>query len=204
MESRDTRRLLFVVLPIAVAAAGCGSLQTPLPLVDGPAAVPLSSSAFAGHARAFRFEKGAWVAAPSHDYDFIVLERRFADHRDAVKEIHRRHPSYDGWAGPRDQTLYFSIRQSPSANGGYDLAVTSTLGSGTGHEKPGGAGFLLDLAYAKKGWFVPFDSIRIRQDRSASSGRLRETVELYSKRDGREVPYMKFEEEGLIYRPDGP
>jgi hypothetical protein len=197
------RRPSLVVLLVAAAAAGCTSLHTPLPLTDAPPAVPSSTSVFAGHARAFRFTDGAWVAAPEHDYDFLVLERRFADHWDAVKEIHRRHPRYNGRAGPRDQTLYFSVRFSPAAGGGYDLVASSTLGSGSGHQKAGDGGFVVELTAAQKGWFVPFDTIRIRQDRPADSGRLAETVELLSRRKGQETPFMKMEEEGLIYRPAG-
>ena len=194
----ETRFLAAFVL----AAAGCSAGPSALPLTASPPPAPLSSSVFAGNARAYRFEKGAWVADPAYDYDFIVLESRYSDHREAVKEIHRRNPLYDGWAGPRDQTLFFTIRETPAAGGGRDLAVTSTLGSGTGHEKPGGEGFLLEIAYARSGWFVPFDSIRIRQERPAS-GRIQETVELYSKKDGHEVPYLKMEEEGLVYLPRG-
>ncbi len=197
------RRPSFVVLLVAVAAAGCTSLHTPLPLTDAPPAVPSSTSVFAGHARAFRFQTGAWIAAPENDYDFLVLERRFEGRWEAIKEIHRRHPQYDGRAGPRDQTLYFSVRMSAAADGGHDLVVEGTLGSGSGHEKAGEGGLVLELTSLRKGWFVPFDTIRIRQDRPADSGRLAETVELFSRRKGQEVPFMKMEEEGIIYRPAG-
>ncbi|MFI5180993.1 MAG: hypothetical protein ACHQPI_06355 [Thermoanaerobaculia bacterium] len=198
------RTPILALLFGAAVSGGCTSGHSPLPLRDAPPPVPSSSSVFAGHAQAFRFAKGAWVAAPEYDYDFLVLENRFPDHWEAIKEMHRRHPGYDGWAGPRDQTLYFTVRSSPAAGGGNDLVATSTLGSGSGHQEAGDGGLVLELAYAKKGWFVPFDSIRIRQEHPASSGRLRETVELFARRDGREVPYMKMEEEGLVYRPAGP
>ena len=82
--------------------------------------------------------------------------------------------------------------------------MESSLGRGTGHEKAGGAGLLLELASDQKGWFVPFDTIRIRQERPAVDGRVEETVELLSKRKGLEVPFMKMEEEGLVYLPVRP
>jgi hypothetical protein len=145
--------------------------------------------------------KEGWVAVPEYDYDFVVLERRSADRWEAVKEIHRRHPKYDGRAGPRDQTLYFLVRTSPAPDGGSDLVVESSLGRGSGHEKAGGEGVLLELASSRKGWFVPFDTIRIRQERPVVEGRIRETVELLSRKKGREVPFMKMEEDGLVYRP---
>jgi hypothetical protein len=196
-RNRGVPSLLGAVLLLA----GCSSTSSPLPQTEAPAPVPVSSSAFAGHARAFRFVKGAWVASPEYDYDFIVLERRFADRWETIKEIHRRHPRYDGRAGPRDQTVWFAVRTSPAADGGSDLAIDGTLGRGSGHERPGGEGTVLELAYAKRGWFVPFDTVRIRQERQAVDGRFRETVELVSRKDGRETPFMKMEEEGLVYRP---
>ena len=198
------KRPSLFVLFMSVALTGCSSLTTPLPLTDSPPLAPSSSSVFAGHARAFRFVKEAWVAAPDYDYDFLVLERRFADHWEAIKEIHRRHPRYDGRAGPRDQTLYFSVRKTPAADGGFDLVAEGSAGSGSGHEKAGGGGLVLELASARKGWFIPFDTLRIRQDRASSEGRLEETVELFSKGKAGEVPFMKMEEEGLIYRPVAP
>lgn len=195
---------VVLLLVFAAFLAGCSSTTSPLPLTAGPPPVPASSSVFAGHARAFRFVREAWVATPEYDYDFLVLERRFAGHWEAIKEIHHRHPGYDGRAGPRDQTLYFLVRTSAARDGGDDLAVEGTLGHGSGHEEAGGRGLVLELTAARKGWFVPFDTIRIRQERPAVEGRLRETVELLSKGKGREVPFMKMEEEGLVYRPSCP
>ena len=195
------KRTFSILLALAAFLAGCSSTRSPLPLTDSPPVVPSSSSVFVGHARAFRFAEGAWVAAPDHDYDFLVLERRFADHWEAVKEIHRRHPKYDGRAGPRDQTVYFYVRMSPAPDGGYDLVVESSLGHGSGHEKAGGGALVLELSSDQKGWFVPFDTIRILQDRPAVDGRIKETVELLSKGKGREAPFMKMEEVGLVYLP---
>jgi hypothetical protein len=95
------------------------------------------------------------------------------------------------------------VRTSPAADGGLDLTVEGTLGAGKGHEKPGG-GIVIEVTPAEKGWFVPFDTIRIRQSRGSENGRLEEFVELFSRRNGREVPFMKMQEEGVVYRPIGP
>ena len=202
--TRSSPVLLALAAALLASLDGCASGSLPLPLADSPPPVPTSSSVYAGHARAFRFVNEAWVAAPENDYDFLVLEKRFSDHWEAVKEIYRRHPKYDGRAGPRVQTLWFSIRMSPAADGGFDLAATTSEGNGTGHEKAGGGGLLLEVAYARKNWFVPFDTIRIRQDQSASPGRLMETVTLIKKGKGTETPFMKMEEDGLVYKPVRP
>jgi len=197
------RRHFLLLVAIALYLAACSSLQTPLPLTDQPPQSPLSSIVFAGHARAARFDAGNWLPVPEHDYDFIVLERRFADRWEVVKEIHRRHPRYDGRAGPRDQTLYFTVRTSPAVDGGLDLAVEGSLGVGTGHMGPGG-GLVIELVTASRGWFVPFDRVRISQSREEASGRLFESVELFSRLEGKEKAFMKMAEEGIVYRQPAP
>jgi hypothetical protein len=194
-------KYLFPLLAaIVLSLPACATLRTSLPLTDQPPQTPLSSSIYAGHARAARFVAGGWLPVPEQDYDFLVLERRFSDHWEAVKEIHRRHPRYDGGGGPRDQTLYFTVRTSPTGDGGLDLAVEGSLGAGKGHMGPGGE-LVIELATDARGWFVPFDTVRISQDRGGSTGRLAETVELFSRRDGVEIPFMRMAEEGIIYRP---
>ncbi len=197
-------RLFPILVVFAASSAGCSASRSSLPLTDVPPLEPSSSIVFAGHARALRFAEDGWTAAPGDDYDFIVLERRFGDRRETIKEIHRRHPKYDGRAGPRDQTLWFSITSSPAADGGRDLVVDSTLGRGSGHEDADGGRLDLEIAFAGSGWFVPFDTIRIRQVRPVVEGRIRETIELLKKSKGREVPFMKMEEDGLVYRPVRP
>jgi hypothetical protein len=194
------KALRSILIVVAFSLVACSSLHTPLPLTEVPPPAAISSSVFVGYGHAFRFAEGSWVAVPEYDYEFSVLERRFSERWEAVKEIHRLHPRYDGRAGPRDQTLYFIVRTSPAAGGGLDLAVEGTLGAGKGHENPGG-GIILELIPAEKGWFVPFDTIRIRQAPGTADGRIEEVVELFSKRNGRELPFMKMQEEGIVYRP---
>jgi len=201
--SRLSPALLALAAAFLASLAACASGSLPLPLAESPPPVPTSSSVFAGHARAFRFVNEAWVAAPEDDYDFLVLEERYSEHREVIKEIYRRHPKYGGRSGPRVQTLWFSIRMSPAADGGFDLVATTSEGNGMGHETAGG-GLSLEVAYARKNWFVPFDTIRIRQDQSASPGRLMETVTLIKKGKGTETPFMKMEEDGLVYKPVRP
>ncbi len=198
---KPLRYALFSVALFALAA--CANLHTPLPLVEGPPPAALSSAVFVGYAEAFRFVNGNWITVPEYDYEFLLLERRFADRWETVKEIHRRNPRYDGRAGPRDQTLYFSVRTIPAVDGGLDLSAEGTLGAGKGHENPGG-GLVIELASAEKGWFIPFDKIRIRQTRASTEGRIEEIVDLFSRKKGREVPFMRMHEKGLIFRPIAP
>ena len=197
---RCPRGAACVLLAVTLLPAACSSGRSALPLTEGAASeTPLASSVFAGRGRAYRFEGGAWRPDPAYDYEFTVLEKRFAGRWEAVKEIHRRHPRYDGRAGPRDQSLYFSVTASPCEASGSDLLVDGTLGRGKGRETA--EGIELEIEAREKGWFVPFNTIRIRQRLEASSGRLEETVELLSRKGGKEVPFMKVEEEGTVYRP---
>jgi hypothetical protein len=198
------KRLRYVLFTVIFPLVACANLHTPLPLTDVPPPAALSSTVFVGYAQASHFVNGNWVPVPEYDYEFLLLERRFAGRWETIKEIHRRHPRYDGRAGPRDQTLYFSVRTFPAADGGLDLAAEGTLGTGKGHEGPGGDGLVIELASAERGWFVPFDTIRIRQTRGPTKGRVEEVVELFSRKEEREIPFMKMQEEGIVYRPIAP
>ena len=181
------KRALSSFFPLVTFRSSGGVDQLADPAGFRTAAEPLSSTVLAGHARAWRFTKGAWAEAPAYDYDFLVLERRYEGRWDAVKEIHRRDPRYDGRAGPRDQTIFFTVHTSPAAGGGQDLAVQSTLGSGTGHVDAGGDGFVVEMAAARREMFVPFDTVRIRQ-RPSREGHLEERLRLFRRRTAVDGP----------------
>jgi hypothetical protein len=198
------KRLCCVLFTVIFPLVACANLHTPLPLTVAPPLAALSSTVFVGYAQASHFVDGNWVPVPEYDYEFLLLERRFAGRWETIKEIHRRHPRYDGRAGPRDQTLYFAVQTFPAADGGLDLAAEGTLGTGKGHEGPGGDGLVIELASAERGWFVPFDTIRIRQTRGPTKGRVEEVVELFSRKEEREIPFMRMYEEGIVYRPIAP
>ncbi len=72
---KELRSILFLV---AVPLVACSSLYTPLPLIDEPPPAALSSTVFVGYAQASLFAKGNWVPVPEYDYEFLLLERRFA------------------------------------------------------------------------------------------------------------------------------
>jgi hypothetical protein len=189
----------FAATALALALSGC-STSSPLPLRRGPPPQALSSRVWVGHGVAFQWKEEAWKPVPAFDYDFVVLERRYADHREAIKEIHRRDPGYNGLAGRRDQSLWFTVRETKEPGGGNGLTVESSLGSGTGHEdERGGARF--ELASSQRGLFVPFDHVRITQQPIDPSGRVSESVELYARKKDREKPFLKIEEEARVYAP---
>lgn len=197
---RGPKAFLPFAASVLVLTLDACSTSSPLPFRAGPPPEALSSRLWVGHGVAHRWSKGTWVAAPAFDYDFVVLEKRFADRREAIKEIHRRDPGYNGLAGRRDQTLWFTVRVTRETGGGNDLAVESSLGNGSGHEDERG-GAVFEMASSQSGLFVPFDHVRITQTPAERPGRIAETVELYSKRRGGDVPFMRIEEEAVAYRP---
>ncbi len=56
----------------------------------------------------------------------------------------------------------------------------------------------------RKGLLVPFDTVRITQRRPRTQGQVAETVELFSRKEGAEKPFLKLEEEGVTHQPETP
>jgi hypothetical protein len=119
-----------------MVTTGCGGATT--------TALPLRTTARAPEAEVTlvwvgvgeteRLTDGRWTRAAAFDYEFTVVQRRYPDHWESVKSLHRRHPEYDGSAGARDQTMFFRVAYAPAAaNGQVDSTVEATLGDGRGH-----------------------------------------------------------------------
>jgi len=146
-----------------------------------------------GQGEAWRMEEGAWVRRPEQDYEFSVVQRRYPDHWESTKTMRRRHPDYDGSAGPRHQSFHFSLRYSDESG---DFVIDSSLGPGRGHT---------DLEFreaqmqieAQVSSMAPFDRYRIEQHYGYEQGVLTETVHL---EDG-ETPWVRVEEKATLFAP---
>lgn len=190
-------RFLLVLVPIL--GLGCAG---------GAASLPFSEHAFdegqptlvwVGRGEAERYADGTWSRAPAFDYDFSVTQRRRADHWESIKEMHRRHPDYDGSAGPRDQTYHFRIGLPAAASGAgpYPLEVRSTLGDGQGTTDAEFRHSVLTLR-ANVSSMAPFDTYRITQDYLYEEGALHEVVELF--RSGSpETPWVRNTERAVLF-----
>ena len=115
-----TRRpWLATLFSLMTAGASAAPAASNLPLVELPpaatAGAPLATLVWVGIGRASVWVDGAWRAAPAHDYEFSVTQRRHADRWESIKVQHRRHPDYDGSAGARDQAHYFRVDYPPAA-----------------------------------------------------------------------------------------
>ncbi len=194
MTHNPLRLLLPLLLATTLAGAGCHSAPY-VPLSAAPAPEPLATLLWVGHGTAERNEGGRWVRIPEFDYEFSVEQRRYADHWESIKSLRRHHPGYDKSAGPRDQTLYFSLSFAPRAPG-VEIGIQSSLGKGRGHTDPEFRKASLELA-ADVSRFAPFDRYRIDQHYDYERGALQETVQLL---DGDKV-WVRNTEEATLFAP---
>lgn len=199
--SRSFARVAALTLPlcllVATSATGCAH-RRPLPgphamSLTAETATPLVTLVWVGRGATERFEDGVWRRRPEFDYEFSVEQRRFSDHWDSVKTMRRRHPAYNGSAGPRIQTYLFRLDLAATADGAA-YQVTSTIGDGAGRGDREFREAVLDLR-ADVSWFAPFDRYRITQHYQYEQGRLTELVEL---NDGAS-PWVRNHEEATLF-----
>ncbi len=198
MNSAHWQGLVAAVIG-SMALAGCGKPAPVVPLHVGPAARPELTLVWVGRGEAEQLEKGAWQRVPAFDYEFTVEQRRFADHWESTKTLIRRHPGYDGSAGPREQVLFFRLDFSRTA-GGVASTVSSSLGHGAGSTDVEFREATLTLD-ADVSSFAPFNAYRITQHYRYEQGDLAETVELFKKHDGAETPWVRNSEQASLFGP---
>ncbi len=179
-------------------------LESPLPaitLAEAAAPAPAVILAWVGSSKAFRWDGAAWQPDERQAYEFTVLQRRFTDHWDSVKVMHRRHPDYDGSAGNRDQVHYFRVDTKPFESGTVPLSFASSMGAGTGQSDLEFRNFDFKLkidAPAVARWFMPFDTMNFKQNYDYEAGNLNEEIVLVKVADGQEKPAFKFVESAKL------
>ncbi|MBS2011365.1 MAG: hypothetical protein JST00_00525 [Deltaproteobacteria bacterium] len=194
--ARSTKALTFSALTLASALAGCaGSPRGALPPREGAPPSSDLTLVWVGYGEARRLEGGTWKRHPELDYEFTVEQRRYADHWESVKHMRRRHPAYDGSAGPRELTYFFRLDLGATDGGGkVPLRITSTLGPGEGQAdrefRTAGLVFHADVSS-----FAPFDTYRIEQTYAYERGVLEETVSL----DKGTTPWVKNDERATLF-----
>lgn len=187
--------LAAVLLPLALQGCAAAPAWIPGPRAAADAEPPLTL-VWVGRGEAERLESGAWIRVPEFDYEFSVEQRRFGDHWESVKSMVRRHPAYDGSAGPRAQTYYFQIQFRAQAEGLVGASITSSLGSGTGSTDREFRSAVLEMR-PEISSMAPFDRYVIRQSYLYEQGRLEETVEL-NKGDR---PWVRNRETATLFAP---
>ncbi len=150
-----------------------------------------------GRGEAFRMRKDTWQRTPAFDYDFTVVQRRFGNVWESTKTLQRRHPKYDGSAGPRAQTYHFTVNY----RGDGTFALHSTLGNGggTADETFEEANMIVDADISE---YAPFNRYTIAQHYDYGGGTLRETVTLVKHRaSGTDNAWAKVEESARLFGP---
>lgn len=182
---------------LALLASACAATLPDLPAraPDAAADPPELVLVWVGRGEAERWVDGAWVRAPELDYDFSVEQARHARAWSSTKSLRRRHPAYDGAAGPRAQTYAFELTLGPpDAAGVVPTTARTTLGDGVGRADVELREATLELRAAVSR-LAPFDRYVITQRYRYEDGALDETVEL---RDG-DRPYVRNVERATLF-----
>lgn len=183
------------VASIACLPACGGPAEGVLPPRVGAPPAPAVTLVWVGFGEAERADGERWVRAPEFDYEFTVEQRRFDDRWESVKHLRRRHPGYDGSAGPREQTMFFRLDLAAvDARGQVPVRITSSLGSGEGNaDREFRAAHL--VFHPDVSSFAPFDTYRIDQTYAYERGALEETVSL----DDGERPWVRNKEKATLF-----
>ncbi len=190
-------RTVIVLLALGVVT-GCASKAVGvLPPVERADADAATTLVWVGRGEVERLDGGKWQRSPAFDYEFTVEQRRYRDHWESVKHLKRRHPAYDGSAGPREETMYFRLDLGGAdGEGSVPLRLTSSLGPGEGHSdnefRSAALVFHPDISS-----FAPFDTYRIDQRYRYEQGTLTEVVRL----DKGEAPWVRSNETATLFAP---
>ncbi len=190
--------LILVASAALLLAAGCSGPTGQVQLSETPFPEPDMTLIWHGTGEAYRQDNGVWERRPEQDYEFTVVQRRYDGVWESTKEMHRRHPLYDGVAGPRDQSYFFSIRYGKGGDASVPFEVRSSLGDGNGSADKDVRQATMDIK-AEVSSLAPFDTYTIEQRYLYERGELHETVTLL-KTDGNERrPWVRVEEKAKLF-----
>lgn len=194
------KAIFLAAASVVMILAGCStSKQVTIPLSRSVEFDDAYTIIWNGMSKAYRYDNGQWIRAENYDYQFNVVQKRYDDHWESVKSLHRIHPDYDGKAGDRDQTMFFEVVYKNLIDEKVQAEINSTIGIGTGRTDAEFRESVLTLYVPNQGKFMPYNKFRITQHYNYEEGVLTETVELLKEKDGKEIPFMKNEETALIF-----
>jgi len=190
----------YAITIISMIISSCSSSkQVILPLNSSVQLDDTYTIIWNGISKAYHYDNGEWKRAENYDYQFNVVQKRYDNHWESVKSLHRIHPDYDGKAGERDQTMYFEVDYKNLIDGKVQAVINSSLGNGTGTTDTEFRESVLTMYVPNASKFMPYNKYRITQNYNYEEGVLTETVELIKEKDGKEIPFMKNEETALIF-----
>ncbi|MGL5889659.1 MAG: hypothetical protein ACRC3B_07235 [Bacteroidia bacterium] len=125
-----------ITLLAAFAGIGFTSCSAPkssvIPLSAAPKFEDTYTIIWNGTSEAYRYDNGNWNRDASYDYQFSVIQKRYAGQWKSVKSMHSIHPDYNGKAGERDQSMYFEISYSQLQDSLRKVIIQSSIGNGSG------------------------------------------------------------------------
>jgi hypothetical protein len=189
----------FTALFLLILASCSSSKQVIIPLNPNIELDDTYTIIWNGISKAYQYENGQWIRAESFDYQFNVVQKRYENHWESIKSLHRIHPDYNGKAGDRDQTMYFEVNYNNLIEGKVQASIKSSLGNGTGITDTEFRNSELIMYVPNPSKFLPYNKFRISQQYNYEEGLLTETVELIKEKDGKEIPFMKNEETARIF-----
>jgi hypothetical protein len=180
----------------ATSLAACSNNAPWLPIRSAPTPSTETTLLWVGRGECESLQDGKWVRRPSFDSEFSVEQRRSGARWESVKSLRRLHPEYDGSAGERAQTYFFTVDyRPPTRDGGVRGQVQSSLGRDVVETDRDFREATIELDAAVSS-FAPFDRYRITQHYRYEAGALEELVEL---NDGR-VPWVRNHERATLYK----
>ncbi len=184
---------------LCLGGVGCAGGQESVVPTQREAARPDMTLVWVGRGEAERLVAGEWVREPTLDYEFSVEQRRFMGRWESIKSLRRRHPDYDGSAGPREQHMHFEVRYGAAdAAGAVPSTIRSSLGPGAGATDREFRAATITLKPDISA-MAPFDTYKITQEYDYEAGELRELVELVDHEDGAERPWVRNREVARLY-----
>ncbi|MBL8742975.1 MAG: hypothetical protein JNK04_17825 [Myxococcales bacterium] len=196
LSTEAVMRFAMVSIMILVSVGCVSKVDGVLPTTEGVEAGAPVTLVWVGRGEVERLEAGKWQRAPAFDYEFTVEQRRYDDHWESVKHLKRRHPAYDGSAGPREETMYFRVDLGRAGDGPVALRLTTTLGPGEGKTDSEFREAKLVL-HPDISSFAPFDTYRIDQQYQYEAGKLTEVVRL----DKGDAPWVRSHESATLFAP---
>ena len=79
------------------------------------------------------------------------------------------------------------------------FTADTLLGKGTGYSDSEFRNLIVELMPKCISTFAPFNTYRITQSYQYEEGFLKESIEIFKKKSGREEPFMKIEGEAMIF-----
>jgi hypothetical protein len=153
-----------------------------------------------GTGEAERYVDGEWRRAPEFDYEFSVEQRRYAGQWQSIKSLRRRHPAYDGSAGPREETWFFNLELQAEQQGQLPVVVVSSLGDGQGRMDSQFRVATLEMK-PEISSLAPFNTYLIEQRYLYEEGSLEETVSLTKREAGGDAPIVRNRERARLFAP---